>query len=96
MGLTAERDSPCVVSITMGGLPLLWMVQRGAPMTPRATVFLGGLAALSLANIEACLTRTHAFAMTVLLRHGGATVGVAVLCALMGRRWRRWPTVTVR
>ena len=100
LGLAAESDWPCVASMTMGGmvvgLPLLWMVRRGAPLTPRTTAVLGGLAALSIANIEACLTRPHTFAMTVLLWHGATIAGVATLCALMGRRWLRWPTVTVR
>jgi hypothetical protein len=40
--------------------------------------------------------RTDAFAMTALLWHGATIAGVATLCALMGRRWLRWPTATVR
>jgi hypothetical protein len=100
LGLTSESDWPCVASMTMGGvvvgLPLMWMVRRGAPLTPRATAFLGGLAALSVANIEACLTRPHAFAMTVLLWHGATIAVVATVCALMSRRWLRWPTTTIR
>jgi hypothetical protein len=51
---------------------------------------------LSFANIEACLTRPHAFALTVLLWHGGTVAAVAALCALTGRRWLRWPDMTTR
>ena len=95
LGLAAETDWPCVVSMTIGavvlGAPMLVMLRRGAPLTPRATAFLAGVAALSLANIEACLTRPHAFAMTVLLWHGGTAALIAFLCAGMGRRWLRWP-----
>jgi len=100
LGVTSQSDWPCVVSMTLGGLavgaPLVWMLRRGAPLTPGLTAFLAALAALSFANIEACLTRSHAFALTVLLWHGSTVAAVAALCALMGRRWFRWPDMTTR
>jgi hypothetical protein len=100
LGVTSQSDWPCVVSMTVGGLvvgsPLVWMLRRGAPLTPGLTAFLAALAALSFANIEACLTRPHAFALTVLLWHGGTVAAVAALCALTGRRWLRWPDMTTR
>jgi hypothetical protein len=100
LGVTSQSDWPCVASMTVGGLvvgaPLVWMLRRGAPLTPGLTAFLAGLAALSVANIEACLTRPHAFALTVLLWHGGTIAAVAALCALTGRRWLRWPDMTTR
>jgi hypothetical protein len=86
--------------MTVGGLlvgaPLAWMLRRGAPSTPNLTVGLAALAALSFANIEACLTRPHAFALTVLLWHGGTITAIATLCALMGHRWLRWPDMAPR
>src|SRR5438132_3427528 len=98
LGVTNQSDWPCVASMTVGGLlvgaPLVWMLRRGAPLTPHLTVGLAALAALSVANIEACLTRSHAFALTVLLWHGGTVVAIAALCALMGHRWLRWPEMT--
>jgi len=100
LGVTSQTDWPCVISMTIGGLvvgtPLVWMLRRGAPLTPRLTVCLAALAALSVANIEACLTRPHAFALTVLLWHGGTIAATAALCALMGRRWLPWPDVATR
>jgi hypothetical protein len=100
LGVTSQSDWPCVVSMTLGGLvvgaPLVWMLRRGAPLTPGLTALLAALAALSFANIEACLTRPHAFALTVLLWHGSTVVAVAALCALMGHRWFRWPDMTTR
>ena len=100
LGVTSQSDWPCVASMTVGGLlvgaPLAWMLRRGAPLTPNLTVVLAALAALSVANIEACLTRPHAFALTVLLWHGGTVAAVAALCALMGHRWLRWPDMTTR
>jgi hypothetical protein len=100
LGVTSQSDWPCVVSMTLGGLvvgsPLVWMLRRGAPLTPDLTAFLAALAALSFANIEACVTRPHAFAVTVLLWHGGTVAAVAALCAVTGRRWLRWPDLTAR
>jgi hypothetical protein len=100
LGVASQSDWPCVASMTMGGLvvgaPLVWMLRRGAPLTPGLTAFLAALAALSVANIEACLTRPHAFALTVLLWHGSTIAAVAALCALMGHRWFRWPDMTTR
>jgi hypothetical protein len=98
LGVTSQSDWPCVASMTVGGLlvgfPLVWMLRRGAPLTPHLTAFLAALAALSVANIEACLTRPHAFALTVLLWHGGTVAAIAALCALMGHHWLRWPEMT--
>jgi hypothetical protein len=100
LGMISQSDWPCVVSMTVGGLvvgaPLIWMLRRGAPLTPHLTAFLAALAALSFANIEACLTRPHAFAVTVLLWHGGTIGAVAALCALTGGRWMRWPHLAAR
>jgi hypothetical protein len=100
LGITSQSDWPCVVFMTVGGLvvgaPLLWMLRRGAPLTPGLTAFLAALAALSFANIEACLTRPHAFALTILLWHGGTVAAVAALCALTGARWLRWPMLATR
>ena len=100
LGVTSQSDWPCVAAMAVGGLvvgaPLVWMLRRGAPLTPRVTAFLGAVAALSVVNIEACLTRPHAFALTVLLWHGGTIAAIAALCALMGHRWFRWPDMATR
>ena len=100
LGVTSQSDWPCVASMTVGGLlvgaPLAWMLRRGAPLTPNLTVGLAALAALIVANIEACLTRPHAFALTVLLWHGGTVAAIVTLCALMGHRWLRWPDMSTR
>lgn len=96
--VTSQTDWPCVASMLLGGVvlggPLMWMLRVGAPLTPRATTFLAGLAALSLANIEACLTRSHDLAIMVLLWHGTTIGAAAVGCALVGRRWLRWPALS--
>lgn len=95
LGLTRETDWPCVASMMFGGAllggPLVWMLRRGAPLTPRVTAWLAGVAAVSVANVEACLTRPHAFAATVLVWHGATAILVAALFAAAGRRWLPWP-----
>jgi hypothetical protein len=96
LSVTSQSDWPCTLGGLVVGAPLVWMLRRGAPLTPGLTAFLAALAALSVANIEACLTRPHAFALTVLLWHGGTVAAVAALCALTGRRWLRWPDLTTR
>ena len=93
----AQTDWPCVVSMMLGGVwlavPLVWMLRRGAPLMPRLTALCAGLAAVSVANIEACLTRPHLFALTVLLWHGGTIVLFTVLSVWLGRRLLRWPSL---
>ena len=97
IGLTSQTDWPCVASMMLGGvilgLPLVWMLHGGAPLTPRTTAFLAGVAALSVANVEACLLRPHAFAVTVLLWHGATIVAAAAGAAMIVRRSWRWPAL---
>jgi hypothetical protein len=96
LGIGRETDWPCVVSITLGGA-LLWslavaMLRRGAPLTPRMSSLLAGVAAFSVANLEACLSRSHAFTITILLWHGMMTaLFVAVLAQVGGGllTWRK-------
>jgi len=96
LGLGRETDWPCVISISIGGA-LLWalaivMLRRGAPLTPRLSSMLAGVAALSVANLEACLSRSHTFAVTVLLWHGIATAVLVTLLAQAGRNVLTWKT----
>jgi hypothetical protein len=95
LGLGAEADWPCVISMTIGGavllVPMLRMVRRGAAFHPRLTACLGGLAALSVASIEACITRPHAFTSTMLIWHGVTLAALVLVTTLMGRRLVRWP-----
>src|SRR4029078_927520 len=74
LGLGRETDWPCVVSISLGA-PALWalavaMLRRGAPLTPISTSVMVAVRALSVANLEACISRPHAFTGTVIVWHG--------------------------
>jgi hypothetical protein len=89
-GLGRETDWPCVLSITLGGTAL-WgvasaMLRRGAVLEPRTTSLLAAVAALSLANIEACVSQSHAFAATVIVWHG-ATAASLMLAVIMVGPW---------
>jgi hypothetical protein len=73
-GLSSQTDWPCVVAMILGGGLMLAvivpMLRGGLPMTPRVTALLGGAAALSVANVVACLAQPHLFTSVVLLWHG--------------------------
>jgi hypothetical protein len=90
VGVGRETDWPCVVSVTLGGLAL-WtvastMLRRGAVLAPRLTAALAGVAALSVANIEACVSRVHAYTATVILWHGATVALVMVAMLAVGPR----------
>jgi hypothetical protein len=89
LGIGRETDWPCVGSLMLGGV-VLWalaalMLRRGAPLSPHVSSLLAGVAALSVANVEACLTRPHAFAVTVLLWHGLTIAVVIAVLTPLGR-----------
>jgi hypothetical protein len=86
VGLGRETDWPCVVSIAVG-TTVLWgvagaMLRRGAVLEPRVTSVLAGVAAVSVANVEACISRVHAFTATVIVWHG-ITVAVLMLALVL-------------
>ena len=90
LGLDSHADWPCVAAIALGG-GALWaamapMLRRGIPMTPRLTAWLGAGAALSLANVVACLTQPHAFTSIVVLWHGGTVVLLLAISSAAGPR----------
>lgn len=94
LGIGRETDWPCVLSITLGGA-LLWslgisMLRRGAALTPRVSSLLAGVAAFAVANLRACLSRSHTFTITVLLRHGMTTALFVVAFAQVGRGLLTW------
>jgi hypothetical protein len=96
LGIGREADWPCVVSLTLGGT-VLWvvamaMLRRGAPLAPRVSALLAGVSALSVANIEACVSRRHMFSVTVLLWHGLTMALLISVLMQAGPRllpWRR-------
>jgi hypothetical protein len=100
VGLGREMDWPCVGSI-MIGTAALWLsamafLRRGAALSPAISGLLAGLAAVSLANVEACLTRAHAFSVTVLVWHGATSVMLILAALIAGRRVLSWARLPAR
>jgi hypothetical protein len=98
LGVGRETDWPCVLSITFGGAALwgvaLVMLKQGAPLTPATTSLLAAAAALSVANIEVCITRGHGFTITVVLWHGVTTAVMLAFLTRVGFRALRWQPPT--
>jgi hypothetical protein len=97
LGLASQTDWPCVISIVVAGT-ILWaivsvMLRRGAPVAPTATALLAAASALGIVNVEACLTKPHAFHSIVLLWHGAASALMLLVFVLAGRRTFRWPRI---
>jgi hypothetical protein len=96
LGLGQETDWPCVLSLAVGGVTL-WvlavaMLRRGAPLAPQISSLLAGLAALSVANLEACVTRPHAYNVTIVVWHGVTMALLLAVLAQAGRRLLVWNT----
>ncbi len=94
-GITSQTDWPCVAVMVVGG-GVLWaamapMLRRGVPLASRRTELLSGVAALSIANVAACLAGPHAFGSIVLLWHGGTLALMLALLVAVGDRVICWP-----
>lgn len=82
----------CVTAILVGAavpaVAMARMLGRGAPLTPRLTAGLGGLAAAGLGNFAVCLSHPHGFD---LIWHAGTVLLLAALAAWLGTHVLRWP-----
>ena len=82
----------CVTAILAGAavpaVAMARMLRRGAPLTPRVTAGLGGLAAAGLGNFAICLSHPHGFD---LIFHAGTVLLLAALAAWVGAHILRWP-----
>jgi hypothetical protein len=91
-GALLQVNWRCVTAILVGAavpaVAMAHMLRRGAPLTPRLTAGLGGLAAAGLGNVAVCLSHPHGFD---LIWHAGTVLLLAVLAAWVGARILRWP-----
>jgi hypothetical protein len=96
-GLSDQSDWSCVILMTGISATLVMVMirmlrQGGAPLTPRLTTMLAGLAASAMASLLACLAHPHPYSSIVLVWHGGTALAIAALVATVGRHllpWRR-------
>jgi hypothetical protein len=85
----AHHEWGCVGVILLGGAPLIAvlavLLRRGAALAPGTTAACAALAVGALANVAACFWRPHAVDDVTLVWHGGALLGLLLVCALGGR-----------
>jgi hypothetical protein len=88
-GLTLTPDWACVPSIALIGLApaavIAFMLRRGAPLTPRVTAALGGLAAAGLGSFALRFCHAQDDSLMVLVWQIGAVALFTVVAAAAGR-----------
>ena len=92
------RHNPwCVPFIVLlGAIPAVAMVvmlRRGAPLTPRLTAALGGLAAAGLANVGVRVIHPEDVSVTLLVWHVGAVIALSALAGSAGEYFLNWRSV---
>jgi hypothetical protein len=94
-GILLQVNWRCVTAILAGAavpaVAMAFMVRRGAPLTPRLTAGLGGLAAAGLGNFAVCLSHPHG---VDLIWHAGTVLLLAAAAAWIGSHLLRWPQST--
>lgn len=94
VGLTVKIDWMCIPPMAWVGIvPVIAMVvmlRRGAPLMPRTTVALGGLAIGALANAGLQLFHLGDISIMVLVWHFGTTVLLTALAGWVGPEIFRW------
>jgi hypothetical protein len=90
-----QLDWACVGTILAGAavpaVTMQVMLQQGAPITPRRSAALGGLAAAGMGNLGVCLFHPHSSNLILLFWHCGTVLILAALAGVAGRRLLRWP-----
>lgn len=93
--ISLQNDWICLPAIVLAGaipaLSMVVMLRRGAPLAPRITVALGGLAAGALGNFGLRFFHQQDVSLMVLVWQFGTVALMSALCGLIGRRILRWP-----
>lgn len=96
-GLTVRPDWLCLPGIVMvGAVPavaMAFMLRRGAPLTPRLSTALGGLAAAGLGNFGLRLFHPQDASVMVLVWQFGTVCALSALAAGAGRLVLNWPSI---
>jgi hypothetical protein len=96
-GFSMRSEWVCLpATIVAGAVPAIAMavmLRRGAPMTPRLSALLGGLAAAGLGNLGVCVTH-HAYGnVLVLVWHVTIVVALTVIVGSAGRHVLSWQSL---
>ena len=93
--LTLYPEAECLLYIgAIGAIPaaiLVTMLRRGAPLAPRAALFMAGLAAAGLANFGLRLFHTTDAGLIVLVWQFGSVMVLSLAASLAGPHFLRWP-----
>jgi hypothetical protein len=93
-GFSIRTEWVCLPATIMAGaipaIAMAVMLRRGAPLTPRLSALLGGLAAAGLGNLGVCVTH-HAYgSVLVLVWHVTIVVALTVIVGSAGRHLLSW------
>jgi hypothetical protein len=95
-GVSLGTDWRCVLALVVSGaapaVVMATMLRRGAPLTPRATMALAGLAAAGLANVGLRLVHAQDASILVLVWHLGASAVLSTLAGWAGPSLLTWPS----
>ena len=98
-GFSMRSEWVCLAATIMAGagpaIAMAVMLRRGAPLTPRLSVLLGGLAVAGLGNLGVCVTH-HAYSnVLVLVWHVGIVVVLTGLVGSTGRYLLSWRAIVL-
>jgi hypothetical protein len=96
-GFSMQSEWVCLpATILAGAVPAIAMavmLRRGAPLTPRLSTLLGGLAAAGLGNLGVCVTH-HAYgSVLVLVWHVSIVLLLTMIVGSAGRRLLNWQSL---
>jgi len=82
---------PAIILVgTVPAIAMAVMLRRGAPLTPKITTALGGLAAAGLGNFGLRLFHPQDSSLMVLVWQMGSVLLLTLLCGMAGRLLLRW------
>jgi hypothetical protein len=96
-GFSMQSEWVCLPATIMAGavpaIAMAVMLRRGAPLTPRLSALLGGLAAAGLGNLGVCVTH-HAYGnVLVLVWHVSIVLLLTMIVGSTGRRLLNWQSL---
>ena len=95
--LPLRHDPWCVPFIVLfGALPaaaITVMLRTGAPLTPRLTAALGGLAAAGLANVGVRIVHPEDVSIMLLAWHVGSVMALSALAGATGEYFFNWASL---
>jgi len=96
-GFSLRSEWVCLPGIVIAGtvpaIAMTVMLRRGAPLTPRMTFILGGLAAAGIANLGVCMTHHTYENVFVLVWHVSIVMILSACVGSVGPRVFNWRSV---